>query len=60
MNQVKIQMEGPEEVVPILTSLLRKRLGLRIEVERVEDDSLSRFTMKARRVIDNRTSKETA
>ena len=60
MNQVKIQIEGPEEVVPILASLLRKRLGLRIEVERVEDDSLSRFTMKARRVIDNRTSKETA
>ena len=59
MNQVKIQMEGPEEVVPILASLLRKRLGLRIEVERVEDNSLSRFTMKARRVIDNRTSKVT-
>lgn len=54
MNQVKIQIESPEEVVPILAQLLRKRIGLRIDVERVEDNSLSRFTMKARRVIDNR------
>ncbi|MED4116231.1 AMP-binding protein [Priestia megaterium] len=59
MNQVKIQIEGPEEVVPILAQLLRKRIGLRIDVERVEDNSLKRFTMKARRVIDNRTTKVT-
>ena len=60
MNQVKIQIEGPEEVVPVLAQLLRKRVGLRIEVERVEDNSLTRFTMKARRVIDNRTTRVTA
>ncbi|MEH6949439.1 AMP-binding protein [Bacillus sp. JJ634] len=54
MNQVKVQIEGPEEIVPMLAQLLRKRVGLRIEVEWVEDNSLSRFTMKARRVIDNR------
>ncbi len=55
MNQVKIQIEGPEEVVPILAQLLRKRVGLRIDVEKVEDNSLERFTMKARRIIDKRT-----
>jgi phenylacetate-CoA ligase len=55
MNQVKIQIEGPNEVVPLLDQLLRKRIGLRIDVERVEGNSLARFTMKARRVIDNRT-----
>ncbi|MBZ6489477.1 phenylacetate--CoA ligase family protein [Priestia aryabhattai] len=60
MNQVKIQIEGPEDVVPTLAQLLRKRLGLRINIERVEDSSLERFTMKARRVIDNRTTKVTA
>lgn len=54
MNQVKLQIEGPEEVVPILKQILRKRVGLRIDVERVEDKTLTRFTMKARRVIDNR------
>ncbi|MBR8646207.1 hypothetical protein KEH51_27535 [[Brevibacterium] frigoritolerans] len=59
MNQVKIQIEGREEVISILAELLRKRVGLRIEVEQVKDNSLSRFTMKARRVIDNRTSKVT-
>ncbi|USK60060.1 phenylacetate--CoA ligase family protein [Peribacillus asahii] len=56
MNQVKVQIEGPEEVVPMLAQLLRKRVGLRIEVEWMEDNSLPRFTMKARRVIDNRTA----
>lgn len=57
MNQVKIQIEGPEKVVPALAQSLRKRVGLRIDVERMEDNSLTRFTMKARRVIDNRTAK---
>lgn len=59
MNQVKLQIEGPEEVVSILAQSLRKRVGLRIDVERVEDNSLTRFTMKARRVIDNRFAKAT-
>ena len=33
------------------------RLGLRIEVERVEDNTLTRFEMKARRIIDQRNVK---
>lgn len=54
MDQIKLLIEGPVEVVSQLGQLLRKRVGLRIDVERVEDDSLDRFTMKARRIIDER------
>lgn len=54
MHQIKVQIEGPEEVVPNLFKLLRERIGLRIEVERVEDNSLPRFEMKAKRVLDQR------
>ena len=59
MDQLKLQIEGPEEVVITLAKLLRNRIGLRIEVEQVEIDSLPRFTMKARRVMDNRSIKVT-
>ncbi|PZX04652.1 phenylacetate-CoA ligase [Psychrobacillus insolitus] len=59
MDQLKLQIEGPEEVVITLAKLLRNRIGLRIEVEQVETDSLPRFTMKARRVMDNRSIKVT-
>lgn len=54
MHQIKLQVEGPEEVVPALSKLLRERIGLRIDVERVEDNALPRFEMKARRVLDQR------
>ncbi|MED3764694.1 phenylacetate--CoA ligase family protein [Ureibacillus terrenus] len=57
MDQMKVQIEGPENVVESLARLLRVRLGLRIEVERVEDGSLTRFEMKARRIIDKRKNK---
>ena len=54
MDQLKLQIEGPEEVVPALSKLLRERIGLRIDVEQVEENSLPRFEMKARRVLDQR------
>ena len=54
MHQLKLQIEGPEEIVPTLAKLLVKRLGLRIEVERVADNELPRFDMKAKRVVDQR------
>lgn len=54
MDQIKIQIEGPESVVEPLSRLLRVRVGLRIDVERVEDNTLTRFEMKARRIIDER------
>jgi phenylacetate-CoA ligase len=57
MDEVKIQYEGGKELAGPLASRLRKRIGLRIEVEPVEDGTLTRFEMKARRVIDQRVAK---
>ncbi|MFZ4451185.1 phenylacetate--CoA ligase family protein [Salibacterium aidingense] len=56
MNQIKVQVEGKEEVIGDLKALLRERLGLRVELEVVEDYTLPRFEMKSRRVQDLRTS----
>jgi len=57
MDQVKVLIEGPDSAVEPLARLLRVRIGLRIEVERVENNHLTRFEMKAKRVIDQRESK---
>lgn len=54
LHQVKLQIEGPETVVKPLAKLLRQRIGLRIEVERVEENTLPRFEMKAKRILDQR------
>lgn len=54
MDQIKLLIEGPDEIVSELGKVLRKRIGLRIEIDCLAKDSLSRFTMKARRIIDNR------
>ena len=54
LHQVKLQIESPESVVKPLAKLLLERVGLRIDVERVEDNTLPRFEMKARRVLDQR------
>jgi len=42
-----------------MRKLLRERIGLRIEVELKASHSLPRFEMKARRTIDQRSSRET-
>lgn len=54
MHQLKLQVEAPQETVPVLAGLLRERIGLRIEVEQVEENTLPRFEMKAKRVLDLR------
>ena len=54
MNQVKIQIESSEDVTPALSTRLRERVGLRIDVENVASGTLPRFTMKAKRVLDER------
>jgi phenylacetate-CoA ligase len=55
MDQIKVEIESDsEQIVPILATKLRERVGLRIQVEKVPDNELPRFTMKARRVVDNR------
>ena len=50
LNQLKIKIESDADIVQKLRGLLRERLGLRIEVELVENGTLPRFEMKARRV----------
>ncbi|MET3289209.1 UNVERIFIED_CONTAM: phenylacetate-CoA ligase [Brevibacillus sp. OAP136] len=57
MNQVKVQIEALDDVTGELKIRLRERIGLRIEVELVENGSLPRFELKARRVLDQRESK---
>lgn len=54
MDQIKIQIEASPETSVELLHLLRHHIGLRIEVETVAPNSLQRFEMKAKRVIDNR------
>ncbi|WP_236930930.1 phenylacetate--CoA ligase family protein [Geobacillus sp. JS12] len=55
MNQVKVQIESEEDVGRRLADRLRERIGIRIDVERVPSGSLPRFSMKAKRIIDERT-----
>jgi len=57
MNQVKVKIETDVDILQKLKTLLRERLGLRIEVESVEKGTLPRFEMKARRVQDLRLRK---
>ncbi|MED4582834.1 AMP-binding protein [Brevibacillus choshinensis] len=57
MNQVKVQIEASMDVTDELKVRLRERIGLRIEVERLENGELPRFELKARRVLDQRDSK---
>ncbi|MFB4162443.1 phenylacetate--CoA ligase family protein [Alteribacillus sp. JSM 102045] len=54
MDQVKVQIEGESSVCSDLKALLRERLGLRVELELVDDGVLPRFEMKSRRVQDER------
>lgn len=56
MDQVKVLAEMPGSLVHELETRLRERLGLRIPVEVVAENSLPRFEMKARRVIDDRAT----
>ncbi|MEK4177492.1 AMP-binding protein [Aeribacillus sp. FSL K6-1305] len=47
MDQIKVEIESDsEQIVPILATKLRERVGLRIQVEKVPDNELPRFTMK--------------
>ncbi|WP_181348083.1 phenylacetate--CoA ligase family protein [Thalassobacillus sp. CUG 92003] len=54
MDQVKIQYEGDAFILDKMKALLRERLGLRVEVELVDDNVLPRFELKSRRVDDRR------
>src|SRR5699024_7570888 len=59
MDQIKVQYEvdtnDEATVNKALTTRLRERIGLRIDTETVKPNTLPRFSMKAKRVVDNRT-----
>ncbi|WP_050184095.1 phenylacetate--CoA ligase family protein [Domibacillus robiginosus] len=58
MDQVKLQVEVENEsAIKTLIDRLRERVGLRIDVERVPYESLPRFSMKAKRVMDQRNKR---
>jgi phenylacetate-CoA ligase len=58
MDQIKVEIESnSDEIVPSLATKLRERIGLRIQVEKVPDNHLPRFTMKAKRVVDKRSKR---
>lgn len=57
MTQVRVQIESTASVSNELKGKLRDRVGLRIDVEEMEANTLPRFEMKSRRVLDQRTNK---
>ena len=55
MDQIKVQIETDNEAIrDELYTLLRQRVGLRINTEIVENGTLPRFEMKAKRILDDR------
>lgn len=54
MDQLKIELESRRELADELKRLIEIRLGLRVEVETVADDSLPRFQAKGQRFVDRR------
>lgn len=58
MDQIKVEIETSDaETAKKLAVHLRERVGLRIDTQIVPDGSLPRFSMKAKRVLDNRLGK---
>ncbi|BAQ09318.1 phenylacetate--CoA ligase [Bacillus sp. OxB-1] len=57
MDQIKVQIESDSNIIAELAALLRDRVGLRIAVENVASGSLPRFTMKSKRVLDERVDR---
>ena len=67
MDQVKVEVElsdysekhkaQNDQTLDAMRKLLRERLGLRIDVELKDSHALPRFEMKARRMVDQRTSR---
>jgi phenylacetate-CoA ligase len=55
MDELELEVECAEEVVPRIEAALRQSLSLRVPVRAVAAGSLPRFELKARRVVDRRT-----
>ena len=54
MDEIELDVECPEELVPQVESRLRQALSLRMPVRAVPSGTLPRFELKARRLVDKR------
>ena len=54
LDEIGLDLECPEEIVPRVEAALRRGLSLRVPVRAVPSGTLPRFELKARRVVDLR------
>ncbi|HEV2458232.1 MAG TPA: AMP-binding protein [Ktedonobacterales bacterium] len=54
LDEIAVEVECPDELVPQVELALRQALSLRVPVRAVPVGSLPRFELKARRVVDQR------
>ena len=54
LDEIALDLECPEEIVPGVEAALRRGLSLRVPVRAVPSGTLPRFELKARRVVDLR------
>jgi phenylacetate-CoA ligase len=54
MEEIDVEVEAASAVAQAVADALRQRLGVRINVTAVPDQSLPRYELKARRVVDRR------
>jgi phenylacetate-CoA ligase len=54
LDELEVEVECPEELVPDVELALRQALGVRVRVRAVPRGSLPRFELKARRIVDRR------
>ncbi len=54
LDEITLDLECPEEIVPRVETALRQGLSLRVPVRAVPSGTLPRFELKARRVVDLR------
>ncbi len=54
LDEIELEVECPEDLVPRVEAALRQALSLRIPVRAVPPATLPRFELKARRVVDRR------
>ncbi|HKS71496.1 MAG TPA: AMP-binding protein [Ktedonobacterales bacterium] len=54
LDEIALEVECPEDAVPRVEAVLRQSLSLRVPVATVPPETLPRFELKARRVVDKR------
>ena len=54
MDQLKIEVESTTDNIDPIRMALQNKLGFRVDVERVANQTLPRFEAKGKRFVDNR------